>query len=271
MSRDDADKTDRSPPPAPRPALPHSDVARSAPTPDWAHVGRLIALGESVGVLGHEVRQPLYAIANYAAGCQHALEQNDRATVERGLAAILQVAEHAAAVMDRFRAYARRLERRSEVLAIGTIIAEALEITAYTLRKQECTVLQSIPCGATRVCVDPVELVQVIANLVRNACDALADRPPAARTISLAAIEQGGAVVVSVADLGCGIPLAHQDRIAEEYFTTKADGTGLGLCIARSIVERYGGRLWWHSEPGKGSTFHFSVPAVADPPLEAPP
>jgi two-component system sensor histidine kinase DctS len=109
---------------------------------------------------------------------------------------------------------------------------------------------------------DGVLLQQVVLNLVRNAMDAMAGTPAAERELVVATDVTERAVTVSIADRGCGIDPAQQERLFEPFFTTKPEGMGIGLNICRSIVELHHGRLWAEPNPGGGTVFSFSLPVA---------
>ena len=108
---------------------------------------------------------------------------------------------------------------------------------------------------------DRTLLLQVVVNLVQNAIDAMADTAPECRRLRLStARNSDGAIVVSVADQGAGLAEAASEKLYTPFFTTRSTGLGLGLSICRSVIEAHGGRIWHEANPGRGSTFHFTLP-----------
>jgi signal transduction histidine kinase len=124
----------------------------------------------------------------------------------------------------------------------------------------------SIPPDLPPVFADRIMIEQVVLNLVKNGIESMQQTPPEARTLNLAARFDGeGMVEVTVADRGCGMTDDQVERLYTPFFTTKAEGMGMGLNICRSIVEFHDGRLWVQPNPGGGSVFRFTLPVGTKP------
>jgi signal transduction histidine kinase len=115
--------------------------------------------------------------------------------------------------------------------------------------------------GLPKVMADRVQLQQVVMNLMLNGIEAMRDTGGELRITSRRT--EDGQLMISVSDSGIGLPQEKPDRIFQAFFTTKAQGTGMGLSISRAIVESHSGRLWASSNTGRGATFHFSLPTEA--------
>ena len=122
-----------------------------------------------------------------------------------------------------------------------------------------------------KITADRVQLQQVLMNLMLNGIEAMKETG-GALTVKTGRRGEGGQVLISVSDTGVGLPTGGADEIFNAFFTTKPQGSGMGLAISRSIVESQGGRLWATSNDGRGATFHFTLlaaPAEANPPVDA--
>jgi two-component system sensor kinase FixL len=139
-------------------------------------------------------------------------------------------------------------------------VSDVLKIIAGDALRRRVHVRKEVQPNLPLVLGDRSQLQQVLLNLILNAMDAMQDIPEPRRQISVKAAESGqGAVQVSVADCGPGVNQEQAAQIFESFFTTKNDGMGLGLSIARSIIEVHGGSLWLDSNSQEGATFHFTV------------
>jgi C4-dicarboxylate-specific signal transduction histidine kinase len=115
------------------------------------------------------------------------------------------------------------------------------------------------------VLVDGIQIQQVILNLIRNAVDAMVDCAPEKREIVVRTVlRQDGKVEISVADTGCGLAAGCEEELFQPFFTTKADGMGLGLSVSRSIVTSHGGQMWFSRNEDGGTTFFVTIPIVTE-------
>jgi PAS domain S-box-containing protein len=233
-----------------------------------AHVTRITTLGELAASIAHEVNQPLAAVS---ANGEAALRWLDRAVPDLGeaRAALLRIREaslRAAEVIQRIRALARRGDPRYVPLAFNAVLEEVLVLLQRELNNHAVTVRLVLADGLPTVCADRVQLQQVIINLLMNGMQAMASCAPGTAVLQLTTEhgEQGG-VCFSVADAGHGIAPDALPRLFEAFFTTKADGMGMGLPICRGIIENHGGRIWAHSTPPDGATLLFWLPPMPAP------
>ena len=224
---------------------------------------RLIAMGEMASSLAHELNQPLAAIAGYTAGCLNLLESGtaDSVEIRQALQKGTEQAQRAGQIVRRIYAFVRRAEPKSEPCDIAAIVRDVGAMVEADARRAGIHVDLRLPALVPVVIGDGVLLSQVLFNLVRNAMDAEQAVPRERKCISIDVTAEDGAVLISVADNGVGIPdeLAH--RLFEPLFTTKAEGMGMGLNICRSVVEGHQGRLWFESQSGIGTIFHVRLPA----------
>ena len=224
-----------------------------------AQVTRLATVGELSGALAHELRQPLMSIlANAQAATRLlSLETPDVVEVRKILRDIAEDDKHAAGVIGRMRSFVGEDTSRFEPVAIESVVRDALALSRSTLELYDVSVDAKIPPGLPHVRGDPVQLLQVVLNLVVNGCESMGGIPVAERRLTMrAAPVDGSYVEFMVSDAGAGLPRGVEKRVFDPLFTTKENGLGLGLSICRSIVTAHGGRLWAENNPHRGATFH---------------
>jgi len=228
-----------------------------------AHVTRVATAGELSGAIAHELRQPLTSIL---ANAQAAIRLLDRQQVDvREVREILEDIsrddQQAANVIARLRMFMKDGASRFEPLAVETVVRDALALSKSTVDLSGVDVQTTISGGLPRVWGDPVQLLQVMVNLVVNGCESMHRMPRPARRLDLhvAPLDQEH-VEVLVSDRGVGLPNGIEDRVFDPFFTTKEHGLGLGLAIGRSIVTAHGGRLWGENNSAQGATFHLVLP-----------
>jgi two-component system, LuxR family, sensor kinase FixL len=237
-----------------------------------AHVTRVTALGELTASIAHEVNQPLAAIVTYGdAGLRwlnREVPQLDevRSAVER----MIDCAKLAGDVIARLRALARKTAPEMVRLDINDVIHEILSLIRREISNHQVSVRLDLAASLPPVFGDRVQLQQVILNLLVNGIQAMAlvgGRPRELLIRSQA--DNAGQILVEVADSGTCIDPAHAGQLFNAFFTTKADGMGMGLSICRSIIEAHGGRIWASPNAGYGTIFHFTLPAHRADAVEA--
>jgi PAS domain S-box-containing protein len=228
-----------------------------------ARTSRLITMGEMASTLAHELNQPLAAIANYSMGCVSRLKSGDY-RVEDLLAAMEKAsaqAERAGKVIRRIRDFVRKSEPNRVPVALAEVMEDALGIAEIETRKAGVRLTVDMAADLPRVFADRIMVEQVLLNLIRNGVEAMGDTPADQRALAVRAWPNPeGMVEIVVADRGHGIGEADLDRLFTPFFTTKAEGMGMGLNICRSIVEFHYGRLWVEPNPAGGTQFHFTLP-----------
>jgi signal transduction histidine kinase/CheY-like chemotaxis protein len=234
---------------------------------------KLRALGEMASGVAHDFNNLLAAILGRA---QLLLEEVSHPTHRRWLEVIERSAMDGAETVRRLQGFTRiRRDQPFVAVDLNRIVREALEVTEARWREEPRSRGVSIEVGTAltpalpRVAGDPVELREVLTNLVLNAVDAMAQ----GGTLTLATARVGDRVEVTVADTGVGMPAEVRERIFDPFFTTKGpQGTGLGLSITYGILSRHGAQVAVDSEPGQGTTFRLSFPRseLADAPSDAP-
>ncbi|MGB7987997.1 MAG: PAS domain S-box protein [Candidatus Methylophosphatis roskildensis] len=224
---------------------------------------RLVTMGELASTLAHELNQPLSAIASYNTGCINRLEEGqiDREQILAVLKKLGQQAQRAGQIVRRVHEFVRRSEPNRVPASVDAIVEDSVELLDPAARKRGARIDVSYGKDLPEVLADRVMVEQVILNLARNGLDAMTDLPLDERVLSLStARNDDDTLRVSIADRGCGISGDTERKLFSPFFTTKAEGMGMGLNICRSIVELHKGRLWFEPNPTGGTIFHFTLP-----------
>jgi signal transduction histidine kinase len=233
-----------------------------------AHLTRVGTLGALSGSLAHELNQPLGIILSNAQAAQELLLQNppDVAEVQAILADIVAADRRAGEVIERLRAMLKGGQASLQPLQLNQVIEEVLHLMRADLIGRGVTVFRGLAPDLPLVAGDRVQLQQLVLNLVLNAAEAMAANAPDARRLHLQTKLHQGRARVSVQDEGGGLP-AEVERLFQPFYTTKAQGLGMGLAICRSIVAAHGGRIWAEPHSERSAVFHVELP-VADSPTE---
>lgn len=231
---------------------------------ELAHAGRLSMMGEMAAGLAHEINQPLGAIAAYAEGALIRLRdaKPDPESLGQILQRIADDAHRAGQVIRRLRQFlAKRPPERTDV-QVNDLVREVAQFVDADLRSRD--VRLGIDLGRNMPCVqgDPIQLQQVLLNLVRNACDAMQETAPSRRHMMIRTRSGDREnIEVTVEDCGHGLSSTMNDQLFETFFSTKDEGLGMGLAISRSIIESHGGQIWATSNLEGGASFYFTLPA----------
>ena len=223
---------------------------------------RLITLGEMASSLAHELNQPLSAIANYCMGSVNRLRSGEYrqedilAAVEKASAQ----AERAGKIVRRTREFVKKSEPVRAPVVLAEIVEEAIGFAEIEARKAAVAIRVDIPAGLPPVFADRIMIEQVVLNLVKNGIESMQLASAGERELAVTASLDGSTVEVAVADHGCGMTDEQAERLFVPFFTTKAEGMGMGLNICRSIIEYHDGRLWVQPNAGGGSVFRFTLP-----------
>jgi PAS domain S-box-containing protein len=227
---------------------------------DLAHINRVSMMGELAASLAHEIKQPISAALTDAKTCLRWLRRDTPDIAEGCEAAsrMINDAAHAAEVIDRVRSLYRRDTSDRESLDVNEIIREMIILLRDKVDPNTISISTKIDPGLPRITADRVQLQQVLMNLILNGIEAMKDAKGDLTVTSKRTDD--GQLLVSVSDSGVGLPSGEVDRIFEAFFTTKAQGTGMGLSISRRIIESHGGSLWASTNTGRGATFQFTLP-----------
>jgi len=227
---------------------------------DLAHINRVNMMGELAAALAHEIKQPIAAAVANAGACLGFLdgEHPDILEAREAASGTIGCGRRAAEIIDHVRSLFKKNLPQREPVDLNELIREIALLLNSDIRRNSVTVNLELGENLPKVVGDRVQLEQVLMNLMLNAIEAMRDSN-GNLTITSNPTEDGH-LLISVSDTGVGIPPDNADRIFDTFFTTKPQGTGMGLAISRSIVESHGGRLWATSNSGRGSTFRFTVP-----------
>lgn len=242
---------------------------------------RLATVGEMASLLSHELNQPLAAISSYATGSLNLLTSGSGAApppadLQLALRRIAEQAERAGKVIKSVHDFIRRREQTREAVAPRDLIDAVMPLVTLQARKLGVRVETRIEPGLPPVLCDPTMVEQVLLNLARNAMQAMDEagvaRPSLLLQVRRAASGDGAAkgwLAFSVADQGPGIPPQVRERLFTPFFTTKAEGMGLGLSMCRTVIEQHGGSLAYEPNEPRGTIFRFTLPTGAAEPAPA--
>jgi C4-dicarboxylate-specific signal transduction histidine kinase len=235
---------------------------------ELARVARVMTLGELAASLAHELKQPLAAAVMNAKTCVRWLQRDTPDVVEAGDAAarLVDEATRAADIIDRVRSLYQRGAPQRDRVQVNDLVREMIALLQHEANRHRVPIRTELAERLPAVTADRVQLQQALLNLMLNGIEAMRDAPGALVITSKRAEE--GQVEIAVSDSGTGLPADPPERIFEAFFSTKPEGTGMGLSISRTIVESHGGRLWATQNSGPGATFHFTLPAL--PPFVSP-
>ena len=226
---------------------------------DLAYMSRVITVGELAASLAHEIKQPIAAAVMDARTCARWLQRDTPNIVEACEAAsrIVKDTTRAAEIIDRVRSLYRRGAPQRELVDLNEVVREMIVLLHDEANRYSIPIRTELTPGLPEVMADRVQIQQVLMNLMLNGIEAMKDTSGELTVTSK--MTENGQLAVSVSDSGIGLPQEQADRIFETFFTTKSQGTGMGLSISRTIVESHGGRLWATANPGRGATFQFTL------------
>jgi two-component system sensor histidine kinase DctS len=226
-------------------------------------------IGGLVSEIAHEINQPLHAIANFSQAGINVLEKtpaSQRPNLFNWLKQISEQANRAAEIIRNAGRFVRKAPSRRAKLNINGLVRDSLLLVNFDLR-MHCVMLRcELDNNLPPVLADAVQIQQVLMNLLRNAMEAVAERPEDSRILLVRTTAVGGGLQVSVHDNGRGLSPENLEKVFEPFFTTKSEGIGLGLAVCRSIIQSHQGRLWAENNPDQGVTFYFTLPAFKEEP-----
>ncbi len=227
------------------------------------HVARLSTLGEMTAGIAHEINQPLTAIAMYARSSVRMLEAGTPKPerLQEALEKLSAQSLRAGAVIDRVQRLVRKQESKFETVRVNDLISDILRLAESDARVNDTQISLDLAADLPTVDADPIQIQQVLLNLIRNGIDAMREigcRHGNRVEISTRAVDD--LVEVSVSDLGCGVGAELTETIFTPFATTKPNGMGIGLTMCRSIIRAHGGQLNYWNNPDHGATFCFQLP-----------
>jgi PAS domain S-box-containing protein len=233
---------------------------------ELARVSRLTTMGELAASIAHEVNQPLTAVTNNGSACLRLLANRrlEPDVLRRALEEIVADGTRASAVIARIRGFIKKAPAEKTELDVNEVIQEVLALAGHELHKNQILVDCELANTLPLVRADRIQLQQVLLNLTMNGIEAITGVTNQPRILGLESrIDESGDVLVEVRDSGAGLGL-EADRLFTPFFTTKANGMGMGLPISRSLIEGHGGRLWASPNSPHGAVFSFTLPAVSE-------
>jgi len=248
-----------------------SDLQLQVQREELARLSRIALMGEMTASVAHELNQPLTAIANNAAAARRFFDrgQIDPAILKELLADITAASHRAGEVINGIRGMARKGKSTRSRLNLNGVIRDTLRLVRSDILIRETAVVTDFDSLLPDVEAAPVQIQQVLLNLIMNALDAVEALPPAERRIIISTRSlKGKSAEVSVRDFGTGLPADRAEKVFDHFFSTKAEGMGMGLTIARSIVEAHAGTLGTEDAEGGGALFVFHLPAAQRLPIK---
>jgi len=231
---------------------------------ELAHVTRLGLMGEMASGIAHEVNQPLAAISSYTQVSLNLIstENIDLVKLTEILSKTQQQALRAGRIIHRMREFVKSHAKRPSATDVNTLIHNAVDLCMADLKQNSIKLKFALENNLPPIYVDQIQIEQVIINLIRNSVEALQNLPAKQqRQIDIhSQLTINNDILVKLKDNGPGLNEDHRQQILTPFYTTKANGMGMGLSISRSIIEAHEGTLHFNSQPGKGASFYFTLP-----------
>jgi two-component system, LuxR family, sensor kinase FixL len=250
-----------------------TDLQAEAHRKEVTHLLRAASLGELSSALAHELYQPLSAILSNAQAAQLLIARGnvEMKQIRDILDDIVQDDKRASEVIARMRTLIKKGEYNPEELQANELIQEVIKLMRYDLMAHKVRVVTELAAALPPIRGDRVQLQQVLINLLLNAIDAMSQQAESGRRITLRTENAEQTFIqISVADTGTGVQSGAEEQIFQPYYSTKANGLGLGLSLSRTILLAHGGRLWSENGAFGGAIFYLTVPEFrgADAPDE---
>ena len=233
---------------------------------ELGHLSRVAVTGELAASIAHELNQPLSAIISNASAGQRFIEGGhvDLSELRELLADIVADGRRAGDVIRGVQNMVRKRTPARQRVNLNDLVTSVVRMVNGNAILHSCEVETLLDANLPAIQADPIQLQQVLLNLMINAFEAMRDIPISRRKVVIATERNGhDTICASVRDYGPGIPEEARERIFDHFFTTKAEGLGMGLAIVRSIVESHAGRIAAENAKGGGACFRFTVPASA--------
>ncbi|HMG86232.1 MAG TPA: two-component regulator propeller domain-containing protein [Terracidiphilus sp.] len=239
---------------------------------DLTHASRVNAMGELVASISHELAQPLQITTAHAKASLRWLQRDPPEVTEarKGTERIIEAGALASEIIKRLRSLYKKSPPKQELVAINEVTGEMAGMMRGEAREHGVSIRTDLKDDLPMTVADRVQLQQVLMNLMLNGIEAMKDTGGVLTVKSQ--LGEDGQIEIAVKDTGPGLPVDKIDQIFDGFFTTKPQGSGMGLAICKSIVESHGGRIWANGDGGRGATFHFTLPAPpaqASPPVDA--
>jgi C4-dicarboxylate-specific signal transduction histidine kinase len=230
---------------------------------DLAHVSRVSTMVELTASLAHEVNQPIAAALTNSGTCLRWLARDppDLEEAREAASRIVKDATRAADIIKRIRSMFKKGAPQREPVDINDVIHDVIVLLRSEAYRYSVSIRTGLAAELPKVMADRVQLQQVLTNLMLNGIEAMKDTN-AARELTIKSQQaDNNFLLISVSDTGMGLASGQADQIFKAFFTTKPEGTGMGLPISRSIIDSHGGRLWATANEPHGAVFQFTLPA----------
>jgi signal transduction histidine kinase len=230
---------------------------------DLTHASRVSTMGELVASISHELAQPITATTNHARASLRWLQRAppDLAQVRKGTKSVIEAGVLASEILNRLRSMYKKTLPKRELVAINQVIGEMVLLLRSEANEYAVSIRTDLAAELPRITADRVQIQQVLMNLILNGVEAMKDTGGVLTMKSQ--LGEGSQIQVSVQDTGSGLPPGKAGQIFDAFFTTKPQGSGMGLSISKSIIEAHGGHIWATANDGLGATFHFTLPAAS--------
>jgi PAS domain S-box-containing protein len=244
----------------------HAEESLRQAQTDLAHVSRATTMGELTASLAHEVNQPITAALTDANTCMRwlARDRPDLKEAREAASRVVKDAKRAAEIIGRIRLLFRKGASQRELVDVNEVIREMIVLLLSEVTRYSILVRPELAEDLPQFMGDRVQLQQVMMNLIMNSIDAMKDMDRKRELIIRSQRAENEELIVSVSDTGVGLPPQQVEQIFNAFFTTKVDGTGMGLRISRSIIESHGGRLWAADNFPRGASFCFTLPTKGE-------
>jgi PAS domain S-box-containing protein len=229
---------------------------------DLAHINRVTTMGELTASLAHEIKQPMTAALTDARTCLRWLRRDEPDLSEAREAASRLVTDvsRAAEIISRISLLFKKAAPQRELVDVNDLIREMIVLLRNEAARYSISIRSDLADDLPKVIADRIQLQQVFMNLMLNGIEAMRDIGTGSELTVISQRSEGSQVLISVADAGVGLPPEIAGNVFDAFYTTKPQGTGMGLPISRSIVESHGGRLWTIPNSGRGAVFQFTLP-----------
>ena len=242
-----------------------ADIQLQTQREEMAHRNRVALMGEMTASFAHELNQPLAAIANNASAGRKVLERGNADLTFLGelFQDMAADGQRAIEVIKGIRALVRKEKSARGLLDLNAVITDTVRLVGSDVMRRESTITTELDPSLPQVEAAPVQIQQVLLNLIMNALDASESLPPSYRRIVVSTrCEKGTTAEVTVRDFGTGLPGDRPEKVFDHFFSTKAAGMGMGLAIVKSIIEAHGGTITAQNAPDRGACFSIRLPAA---------
>jgi PAS domain S-box-containing protein len=230
---------------------------------DLAHINRVTTMGELTASLAHEIKQPIAAAVTDARTCLRWLRRDEPVVAEASEAAsrIVSDVTRAAEIISRISMLFKKGALQRELVDVNELIQEMIVLLRNEASRHSISIRADLAEDLPKVMADRIQLQQVFMNLMLNGIEAMQDTDTGGELTIRSQRAEGSQLLISISDTGAGLEPEQADQIFNAFFTTKAQGTGMGLPISRSIIELHGGCLWVDPKSGRGAIFRFTLPS----------